>query len=565
MYEELLKNLKIFPYLLSLFWEQKEKKLRFFLILAPILMALSIALNIGLPIILKRVVTIFSQPKEYNQSIYILLSYGTIWILSQITLSLRELCIFRVIENCIRNLNMQFVSHLHKLSVEFYANHKTGELTSSLERALSAIPMLIYGLFFLIIPTTIEVIIVIVLFWKFYGFLHASILFGILIFFITFSIIGSKKAFHYRRHSNEINQKVNSLLIETLLNFEIIHYFNNQSQELKNYNDLLKQREKKETKSFSFLEFLHIGQSIIMGLGFITLTLITGREVLSGKASVGDLVLVNGFLLQFFTPLSSFGYMIRSAYKSFTDMEGIFKIINTPPKIKEPNQAPPIISKNGSIVFKNVTFGYNNNPTPILKNVSFEILPGQKIALAGPSGAGKSTITKLFYRFYDILEGEILINGQNIKNVQRASIAKIIGIVPQDTTLFNNTIGYNIAYGRARTSHKEIVEVAHKARLDRLIESLPEKYETLVGERGAKLSGGEKQRIAIARVLLKNPDFYIFDEATSSLDKQTAESLLYDFNEICKNKTALIISHNPSNLIKIDKTLMLKDGTLTSA
>jgi ATP-binding cassette, subfamily B, heavy metal transporter len=555
------KNFHILYQLFLYLWRE-DKNIRFRIVLAIGFVISGIFLNLGVPLSLKYLVSSLERLQYPHFYIIVLLViYGIIWTLSQINTSFKEICFFKVIERSVRRLNVNFMEHLNKLSFAFHTQRKTGDLTNALERAQSAIPILFYGVVFMIIPIMIEIAIAITIFWKMYGFYYSLILFIIFCVFIIFSIPGTKKILEYRQTSNKLHRKVSSIFVDSLLNFEVVRYFGRKDFELNNYDSILEQKEKAETKSLIILELMHVGHTLILGIGLITLTFLVCMGVLKGYKTVSDLVFVNSLVLQFFAPLSSFGAIFRSTYKAFMDIEYIFDILAITPEIKDIPDAKPLEVEKGHIEFKNVTFGYGSSSI-ILDNVSFTIPAGSTVAVVGTTGEGKSTISRLLYRFYDALSGEILIDEQNIKNVKYDSIANAIGIVPQDTILFNNTIGYNITYGKLEATQEEVEKVVKAVRLDRLINSLPEKYDTVVGERGLKLSGGEKQRIAIARLLLKNPPICIFDEPTSSLDVETEKGIKEIIGEVTKGKTSIIISHRASAITNVDKVFLLKNGKI---
>jgi len=553
----LKKNLRILFRLFLYIWKE-DRNIHFRIILSIIFVIVGILLNIGVPLTLKYLISSLEQNHfSHFYIIAVLFVYGAIWTLSQVNSSFKEICVFKVIERSVRRLNVNFMNHLNKLSVAFHLQRKTGDLTNALERAQSAIPILFYGVVFMIIPIILEIIIAITIFWKMYGFYYSLILFVIFCVFILSSIPGTKKILEYRQVRNKLYRQVSSTFVDSLLNFEVVRYFGRQDHELNNYDNILEQKENAEAKSLVILELMHIVHTLILGLGLITLTFLICMGILKGYKKVSDLVFVNALVLQFFAPLSSFGALFRSTYKAFMDIEHVFDILSITPEIEDFPNAKSLEVKKGHIEFKNVTFGYNPSNI-ILDEVSLDIPAGSTAAIVGTTGEGKSTIPKLLYRFYDVLSGEILIDGQSIKEVLHDSIPDAIGIVPQDTILFNNTIAYNITYGKLDATQEEVEKVVRIVRLDKLIDSLPEKYNTIVGERGLKLSGGEKQRVAIARLLLKNPPIYIFDEATSSLDIETEAAIKEIIDEIIRGKTSIIISHRPSAIVNVDKVLLLE-------
>ncbi len=555
------KNFHILFRLFLYTWKE-DKNIPLRIVLSVFFVVAGICLSLGVPLTLKYLVSSLEQHRfSYFYIVSLLFIYGIVWTLSQVNSSLKEICVFKVIERSVRCLNVNFMNHLNKLSVAFHLQRKTGDLTDALERAQSAIPIIFYGVVFMMIPIIMEIIIAITIFWKMYGFYYSLILFVIFCVFILYSIPGTKKIFEYRQIRNKLYRQVSSTFIDSLLNFEVVYYFGRQCYELNNYDNILEQKENAEIKSLMILELMHIGHTLILGLGLIILTLVICMGILKGYKKVSDLIFVNTLVLQFFFPLSSFGTLFRSTYKAFMDIEHVFDILSIAPEIKDLPNAKALEVKKGHIEFKNVTFGYDD-ANIILDNVSFDIPAGSTVAIVGTTGEGKSTIPKLLYRFYDVLSGEILIDGQNIKYVKHDSIPNAIGIVPQDTILFNNTIAYNIMYGKLDATQEEVEKVVRAVQLNKLIDSLPAKYNTIVGERGLKLSGGEKQRIAIARLLLKDPSIYVFDEATSSLDTATEAAMNEIIYEIIRGKTSIIISHRPSAIINVDKVFSLDKGKI---
>ncbi len=475
--------------------------------------------------------------------------------------SLRELLIFRVVERSIRSLSYQFLEHLFSLSMPFFIKQKHGDITSILQRATSGLSTIVYGFLFYLFPLILEMGISSFLLARFFGIWYGVGLLFMFVVMCTFSVISSKSFRSRRRKTNKLHGEASGHLSEVLLNFETISYFGAQAKELNQYDELLEQKESSEAKSMISLEIIYMGHTIIIGLCFTLFTLALGKQILNGNRSVADLMMLHGYLMQFFMPLGAFGIIIRDAYRSLTDMERFYTVLSTPSTIIDKPHAPPISAQKVSIIFDNVTFGYPDKE-PILKNVSFEINPGEIVTLVGKTGAGKSTIIKLLYRLYDVLEGTIIINGKQIKEVQRLSLAQLFGVVPQDPVLLNKSIAHNIAYGSPTASSKQIAEIAQQAQLKTFIETLPKKYETTVGEQGIQLSRGERQRIALARVLLKNPSMYIFDEATASLDEQTKKCVLENIQKKCYGKTTLIITHQPWNMILPNKELRLEQGQI---
>ncbi|MEE9452249.1 MAG: ATP-binding cassette domain-containing protein, partial [Gammaproteobacteria bacterium] len=512
----------------------------------------------------KYVIMVLEQPNNaYLIMVTVVLAYGALWVLNQLIGSLRELCGFRVLERTVRHLHLHFLNHLNQLSIHFHTSRGTGALTNALEKAQTALAAILYGLVFMLIPTVIEILIAATILWQFYGLSYGMILLWISVIFITFSLIGAQKTLHYRQKSNSLHRNVMKNLVENLINFEQVRYFGNQDHEVQRHDAILQQKEEVETKSLMAMELLRIGQVVILGCSFILLLVLSARGIYLGKMGISDFVLINGLALQFVMPLSAFGNIFREVYKALTDLEHVFTVFDAEPerttpaptKLVQLNKREPIIH------FDEVTFGYDI-AQPILHNISFTIHAGERIAFVGDTGVGKSTIAKLLYRFYDINKGTIWIQGKNIQQIRQIDIAHYLSIVPQRSTLFNESIYYNIAYGNLQATQYEIEQAARIAHIDEFINSLPQKYQTPVGENGIKLSGGERQRIGIARALLRKSQVYIFDEATSSLDSNTEAAIQNTIAQATRAKTSLIISHRLSTVVNCDRIVVLNKGRI---
>jgi len=521
----------------------------------------TIAFNTLTPIVLKKIIAALSSPETYNgiPVYWILLAYGLCWMAAQATTQLREIVMFRVVEHGIRMLGSKLFDHFHALSLRFHLERRTGALTTALERAQDGFPDIFWGIFLSIIPMFIEILIAVAIIWNMYGPLYAMVLLIILLVYTIFSSISVEWAAKAQRISNEKQIKVNSRVVDSLLNFETVKYFNNKELERTLTDRLLKALEDAATRKHVTFEMVHLCQGIIMGVGLSILTILTGIAVMEGKLNVSDFVLINGYLLQFVTPLSWVGYFLRKIRKGLTDLEQLFNLLAIKPEIADSPDAKELKAEHAEIVFDHVTFGYDVR-RPILKDVSFTVPAGKTVAIVGPTGAGKSTISRLLFRFYDVTAGKIMINGHDLRDITQRSLQKMIGIVPQDTVLFNNTLYYNIAYGKPTATEQEVEEAARLANLTALLRRLPDGLETMVGERGLKLSGGEKQRVAIARVLLKKPVIYIFDEATSALDTRTEREIQKNLQEISQNSTTVIIAHRLSTITHADMIIVLEHG-----
>jgi ATP-binding cassette subfamily B protein len=557
-----ISHASIIAWLLPFLWVN-DWRLRSRIFLSSALIALTIGLDLGIPIVFKKVISTLAEPTTSPSYLVLLLliSYGLLWTTSQITLQLRELVLFRTMERGIRLLSLHIFDHLQQLSLRFHVGKRTGAITIAIEKAQHAFPTIYWFLFLYIIPTMIEVLIAVAILWHFYTFIYGIALLMILIFYLAFSMLGMRWSIQAQQLSNEKEIKANARIVDTLINFSTVKYFANEQYEHTQCDMMLKEREQAATKKHMDTGLIHLGQGIIIGLGLITMTWLSGRAVLAGTMNVGDFILIHGYLLQFVTPLSYFGLLFRDLRQSLTDMENVLRLMQEKPEVTDAPQAITLNSPTADISFTNVKFHYEHRRA-ILHGISFNVPTGKTVAIVGASGSGKSTIARLLFRFYDVSDGSIAINGHDIKTISQDSLHKAIGIVPQDTVLFNNTLYYNIAYGRPDATREEIEEVIKLSHLENFIKELPEGLESMVGERGLKLSGGEKQRIAIARVLLKKPIIYIFDEATSALDTNTERDIQQSLEAISAHATTLIIAHRLSTVIYADTIIVLDKGRI---
>lgn len=521
----------------------------------------TIALNLSIPLIFKKIINLLSSCTVIPvRTVSILFAvYGLTWALSKVTLQLREITLARLLERGIRRLSIAIFDHLHKLSLRFHLERRTGVIASILSRVQRAFPDIFMEIFIYLVPTVIEIIIAMGILWYLYSAIYGIMLFVVLTIYIVFSIIGIEWLAWAQQMNNIKEEKTSARIVDSLLNFETVKYFNNQQFEHDQCDKSMKEQEDAGTRKQVRSEMVHLGQGVIIGFGLLVLTWISGNEVIAGTMQVGDFVLINGYLLQFFYPLSYFGIILRHIRRGFTDMEHALELLDIKPEIVDAPNAIHLKADSVEVVFDKVRFGYSHDRA-ILKEVSFTIPAGKTVAIVGPTGSGKSTIARLIFRLYDVTGGSILINGHDVRSITQQSLQSLIGIVPQDTILFNNTLYYNVAYGNPNAS-KETVERAIKlAHLDHLLARLPQGYNTIVGERGLKLSGGEKQRVSIARLLVKNPKMYIFDEATSALDTATEREIQKNIEEISKGATAVIIAHRLSTVVNADKIIVLEEG-----
>lgn len=557
------KSLKLIMSVLPFLWVN-DWGLRIRLILSLIFTAIMIALHVSLPLFFRKIVNSLSacSPKDPIYFISMLLvGYGILWTVSQIITQLRAIVLYRSLEHSMRLLAMKVFNHLLSLSLRFHLDRKTGAITTAIERAEDGLDHIFWGIFLYVINTLIEIVIVITLLTFLFGWVYSTILALVMITYLLFTSMALAKSVEVQERYNEKREAAGARLVDTLLNVETVKYFNNEKYEQQQCDEILKEQEDAGVAKYQFDSISEMGQNIIIGTGLVLLTWLSGNSVMQGHMTVGDFVLINGYLLQFIYPLNHFGYIIRSIRKGLNDVNSAMNLLALKPEIKDMPHAKDLKIDTATITFDNVHFAYDER-RPILKGISFTVPAGKSIAVVGATGSGKSTIARLLYRFYDVKEGAILINGIDIRTITQDSLHRAIGIVPQDTILFNNTLYYNISYGNPHAPEQEVMQAISMAHLDTFIKRLPDGYKTEVGERGLKLSGGEKQRIAIARVLLKKPAIYIFDEATSALDTQTEREIQNNLEEISTGATSLTIAHRLSTVVNSDMIIVLDHGII---
>jgi ATP-binding cassette subfamily B protein len=460
-----------------------------------------------------------------------------------------------------RGISRRVLNHLYTLSLSYHLDRKTGGITRDLERGTNSLSSILNYLVFNIFPTAAEFIFVAIILLGRYEPHFAIITFTTVALYISFTLLVTNWRMHYRHEMNRLESTANSYAVDGMLNYETVKYFTNEDYELKQYDDTLERWEGAAVKSQASMSLLNFGQGTVIAIGVTLMMIYAAQGVVDGNMTLGDLVLVNTMMLQLFIPLNFLGIIYRALKYALADMDMMLKLLDTEREVKDIEEAKPLTVSDAVIRFDNVSFDYNED-RKILDNISFEIPHGHKVAVVGPSGAGKSTLARLLFRFYDVNSGGIFIDGQNINSVMQNSLRDNIGIVPQDTVLFNDTIEHNIRYARLDASDEQIQQAAKHANIHDFITSLPDGYQTVVGERGLKLSGGEKQRIAIARVILKNPRILVFDEATSSLDSRSEQLILESLKEIAEKHTTLVIAHRLSTIIDADDIVVLDKGKI---
>ncbi len=521
--------------------------------------------NVAVPLLLKEIVDSLSKPTAMLVlPAMLLLGYGVLRFASTLFGELRDAVFAKVTQRAIRRVASKVFCHLHELSLRFHLERQTGGVSRDIERGTNGIRLLLNFMLFNIIPTLVEIGLVAAILLKKYDPWFAIVIAITLIFYIAFTLIITEWRMVFRRTMNDMDSKANTRAIDSLINYETVKYFNNERFESERYDASLKVWETAAVHNQTSLAALNAGQSLIVAIGVTILMFLAAHHVTQGTMTIGDLVLVNVFMIQLYLPLHFLGFVYREIKHSLADMEKMFTLLEVNTEVKDDPTAKPLQVNGGVIRFEHVDFNYNAN-RPILFDLSFAIPAGRKLAVVGSSGAGKSTLARLLFRFYDASGGRILIDDQDIREVTQTSLRAAIGIVPQDTVLFNDTIYYNIAYGRPDASHEDIIQAAKHAHIHEFIESLPEKYESTVGERGLKLSGGEKQRVAIARTLLKNPHILIFDEATSALDSKSEKAIQAALKEISENRTTLVIAHRLSTIVDADQIIVLDHGRIAES
>ena len=546
------------PYL----WPRDSLGLRVRVVLALVFLLAGKLVNIYVPLLYKHAIDALSPANAVIAvPVGLIIAYGLARVMSQGFNELRNAVFAKVSQRAIRRLALTAFRHIHALSLRFHLERRTGGLARAVERGTAGIDFLLSFMLFNVVPTVFEILLVCGILWRLYNWAFAAITFTTIVLYVAFTFSVTDWRVRFRREMNERNSEANTKAVDGMLNFETVKYFANEEHEARRYDAALHAYERAAVKSETTLTLLNLGQGSIIAVGLVAVMTLAGQGVAAAQMTVGDFVLVNAYLIQLYTPLNFLGMVYRNIKQSLTDLEQMMVLLAVEPEIEDRPGAPPLIVAAGAVAFHRVDFRYDPR-RPILSDVDFEVASGATVAIVGPSGTGKSTIARLLFRFYDVDAGAVEIDGQDIRNVTQDSLRRAIGVVPQDTVLFNDTIYYNIAYGRPGAPRAEIEEAARLARIHDFASALPDGYQTMVGERGLKLSGGEKQRVAIARVILKAPQILIFDEATSALDTKTEREIQASLAEVSAGRTTLVIAHRLSTIVDADEILVLEGGRI---
>jgi len=549
----------LLPYL----WPAGEWNLRARVVVAMLFLIASKLANVTVPVFYKKAVDALSADTATMVAVPValLFGYGLARVLSQGFGELRDAVFAKVCQRAVRLAGLQTFEHLHRLSLRFHMDRKTGGVSRAIERGVRGIEFLLNFMLFNILPTLFEIVLVCGILWSMFSIWFALVTFGTIACYILWTLVVTEWRLKYRRIMNETDSQAHTRAVDSLLNYETVKYFGNEAHEARRFDVALEAYEKAAVRSTSTLSMLNIGQGFIIAAGLIAIMTMAGYGVADGSMSVGDFVLVNTYLIQLYMPLNFLGFVYREIKRSLTDLEQMFDLLTENAEIQDTPGAPALTVSGGEIAFEDVHFAYDER-RPVLNGISFTVPAGKSVAIVGPSGAGKSTISRLLFRFYDVTGGHIRIDGQDIREVTQGSLRAVIGMVPQDTVLFNDTIFYNVAYGRPDASPAEVERAARLARIHDFVMNQPDGYHTVVGERGLKLSGGEKQRVAIARTLLKDPPIMLFDEATSALDTHTERGIQASLAEVSADRTTLIIAHRLSTVVDADEILVLDGGRI---
>lgn len=546
--------LKLTPYL----WEFRGRVL-----LALFCLILAKLANVAVPLLLKEIVDALDVEADMTMvlPLSVLLAYGAMRLGSAFFNELRDVLFAKVRYRAMRRLTIRTLAHLHELSLRYHLERKTGAISTDLQRGSASLSSLLNYFTFSILPISLEFILVASILISRYSITFTLVIFGSVAAYVAFTFKIMNWRMQYRQEMNRLESKANNEAVDSLINYETVKYFNNEKLETDRCDKTMSEWERNAALSQSSMSALNFGQGAIIAIGVTIIMIFAAEEVVAGNMSIGDLVLVNAVLLQLFIPLGFLGIVYRQIHYAIADMERLVKLLGEPPEVTDVPGAKDLQVSDGKVEFRHIAFAYTPE-RKILHDVSFSVDAGKKIAVVGASGAGKSTLVRLLFRFYELSGGVILIDGQNIRQVTQQSLRRAIGIVPQDTVLFNESIYYNLSYANPQATREEVEAAAKSAHIHEFILSLPQGYDTLVGERGLKLSGGEKQRVAIARVLLKHPKIMIFDEATSALDSKNEQAILKELGQVSQNYTTLVIAHRLSTIVDADEIIVLDNGRI---
>ncbi len=546
-------------------WPKDEPGLRLRVVISLFLLVVARGANVLVPIAFGRAVDALTPSGSAVQMaavpVAIVAAYGLTRLLSSLLTEGSDAVFSKVQGRAMRRIALEVFEHLHRLSLRFHLDRQTGGLSRVIERGTRGMTFVLDFLLFRIAPTLVEILVVAVILWVMFDVSFSAIIMLALGGYIAFTLLFTEWRLRFRRQMNETDQEANTKAVDSLLNFETVKYFGNEAHEARRYDASMQRYERAYVRSEVTLNALNFGQQAIVAVGLTAVMLLAAYRVAHGQMTVGDFVLVNTYLLQLFQPLNFLGFAYREIKQGLVDMEAMFGLMREDREVADKPGAPALSVGAGEVRFEDVRFGYRPD-REILKGVSFTVPPGRTLAIVGPTGAGKSTISRLLFRFYDVNDGAVRVDGQDVRDVTQESLRQAIGVVPQDTVLFNDTIRYNIAYGRPDATQAEIEQAARLAQVHDFVLKLPDGYDTRVGERGLKLSGGEKQRVAIARTLLKDPRLLILDEATSALDTHTEQEIQAALRDAARGRTTLVIAHRLSTVVEADEIIVLQDGRI---
>ena len=551
----------LMPYL----WPRGDVELRVRVVIALVLLVAAKIATVAIPAVFGRAVDALeagvSAGGVASVPVALLVGYGLLRVGQQGFAELRDFVFAKVGQRAIRRIALKVFEHLHALALRFHMDRQTGGLSRAIERGIKGIDFLLRFMLFSILPTLVEILLVCGILWSMFGFVFSAITFVTVMIYVVFTLIFTEWRLKFRRAMNDSDSEANTKAIDSLLNFETVKYFGNEAHEARRYDESMQRYEKAAVKSLTTLSLLNVGQGLIMALGMTILLVLSGFRVSDGSMSIGQFTAVNLYMMQLFQPLNFLGFVYREIKQSLVDMETMFGLLSENQEVEDSPGSQPLNVADGVVRFEHVSFRYDPRKA-VLRDVDFEVPAGHTVAIVGASGAGKSTISRLLFRFYDVEDGRITIDGQDIRDVTQSSLRATIGIVPQDTVLFNDSIFYNIQYGSPSASPAEVEDAARLAQVHDFVMSLPDGYNARVGERGLKLSGGEKQRVAIARTILKGPKILLFDEATSALDTHTEREIQKALEQVSANRTTLVIAHRLSTVVNADEIIVLDNGVI---